>query len=236
MLKTGIPTIDTARATPIVGSDEAGYGAWAGPLLTCAVAVSCDWEPTDPEFRNRGPGNPWRDSKMLTETERERIFDRYWLKPNDSIVISPYVMPPEEIDRLGASAALRLAHRLAIQGTFHRLPVNPIVIVDGSINPNLDPEHNPQVFCLPKGDQIVPAITLASVIAKVYRDREMARFAQDYPGYGFEKHKGYGTKVHEEALRKLGPCPIHRRSYAPIKAFEQQPARPAWDIDPNDVV
>jgi len=231
MLKTGIPTIDNAKATPIVGSDEAGYGAWAGPLLTCAVAVACDWEPDDPELRNRGAGNPWRDSKMLSETERERVFDRYWPQARDNIVISPCVMPAEEIDSLGVSEALKTAHRRAIEGTFFRLPVNPIVVVDGIVNPNIDPARSPLIFCLPKGDQIVPAITLASVIAKVYRDREMIRLAQEYPGYGFEKHKGYGTRLHEDALRTKGPCAIHRRSYSPIKAYEARVTRPAWEFD-----
>jgi ribonuclease HII len=171
---------------------------------------------------------------MLTETERNRVFDRYWQKDHPNIVIVPYVLDPGEIDSLGASEALKKAHRMAIEGTYYRLSCNPIVVVDGVVNPNLNTNAiTPSVFCLPKGDQRVPTITLASVIAKVFRDREMVRLASIYPGYGFEKHKGYGTAEHQRGINAHGLCDIHRRSYEPMRTLVQaaNPVRPAWDIE-----
>jgi len=235
----GIPDVDNARATTIIGSDEVGYGAWAGPLVVVAVAVPCDWEPNDPELHNPKYGlpgeNPYRDSKALSEVERERVFSRYYAKEISNIVISPCFIEPAEIDALRVDNALRMAHRKAIEGTFYRLAYSPIVVVDGVLNPNLDPSmHTPHVYCLPKGDQIVPAITLASIIAKVLRDREMVRLATIYKNYGFEAHKGYGTRMHQMALTVGGPCEIHRKSYAPVKAAMKHPLseakRAAWDL------
>ena len=237
----GIPEVDSARATTIIGSDEAGLGAWAGPLVTCAVAVPCDWDPPDTELHNPkygAPGeHPYRDSKALTKPERERVFNRYYGKEISNIVISPCFIEVAEIDEYRVDAALRRAHRRAIEGTYYRLAHSPIVVVDGVVNPNLDTSvHSPRVFCLPKGDQIVPAITLASVIAKVLRDREMVRLASIYEGYGFSRHKGYGTAEHQMALTGKGPCEIHRRSYAPVRkamkvAAEGSQQRPPWDFD-----
>ena len=239
----GIPDVDNARATTIIGSDEVGYGSWAGPLVVCAVAVSCDWEPDDPELRNPKYGrpgeNPYRDSKALSEAERERLFSKYHSNEHPNIVISPHFIDAGEIDRLRVDVALRLAHRKAIEGTFYRLSCSPIVVVDGIVNPNLDPsQHSPRVFCLPKGDQIVPAITLASVIAKVLRDQEMVMLSRTYVGYGFSRNKGYGTAEHRMGIAQHGICEIHRKSYAPIREAMKQTEvhrRAAWDFDDEDL-
>ena len=232
----GIPIIDEARASVIIGSDEAGYGSWAGPLVACAVAVPCDWSPPDPELYNpKYPADPseypYRDSKALSEAERNRVFDRYWNQPHPEIIISPWDIPADEVDSYGAGHALKLAHRTAIRGTFMSIACPPIIVVDGVVDPGFTLEEcKEKVFTLPKGDQRIPAITLASIIAKVYRDREMTRLAGVYPGYSFEKHKGYGTKAHDLALQRLGPCAIHRKSYAPIQAY-MKPQRPVWEDD-----
>ncbi len=103
-------------------------------------------------------------------------------------------------------------------GTFWRLPCLPLVVVDGIVDPELEKglTYAPRVFCLPKADSLVPAVALASIIAKVTRDRMMVEWDKKYPGYGFAHNSGYGTPEHQEALGKLGPCPIHRTQYAPV--------------------
>lgn len=205
-LHTGIPEIDDAKATPLVGSDEVGFGSWAGELVVCAVATPCDWDPKDPEVR---------DSKTLSEVQRERVYNRYI--NDERLVISPSIIPVEDINESSIHACLKFAHREAIAGTFWRLPCTPIVVVDGIVDPQFENlSYPPKVFCLPKADALVPAVALASIIAKVTRDRMMVAWDKKYPGYGFNSHKGYGTAQHQAALKKLGPCPIHRTQYAPI--------------------
>ena len=150
-------------------------------------------------------------------------------------MISLGVVSSSELDALGAGKALKEAHRRAIEGTYFRLSVtDPIIVIDGVMNPNLNAGVvAPTVFCLPKGDQIVPAITLASIIGKVYHDREMFRYSKEFPGYGFESNKGYRSPVHETALQTMGLTAIHRRTYAPMKDMirDSVPPRPLWDID-----
>ena len=228
-LHTGIPEIDNARATPIVGSDEVGLGAWCGELVICAVAVPCDWEPNDPLIR---------DSKQLSPAQREKVYEKWWNKAQteqgQNLVISLGIIEVCELNEYPIHDCLKRAHRLAIEGTFWRLPCRPLIVVDGIVNPYDDPKQSnltppystwvERVFCLPKADSLVPAVALASIIAKVTRDRMMAKWAEKYPGYGFEKHRGYGTSQHQKALAELGPCPIHRKTYAPIrKLLEAKP-------------
>jgi len=193
-LQTGIPEVDNARATPLVGSDEVGFGAWAGELVTCAVASPCDWDPHDPLVR---------DSKTLSPAQREEVYARYFnleAEEEHKLVISPYAIEICEINEYPIHACLKRAHRDAIAGTFWRLPCLPIVVVDGIVDPELEKglTYAPKVFCLPKADSLVPAVALASIIAKVTRDRMMVEWDKQYPGYDFASNKGYGTPRHQE--------------------------------------
>lgn len=215
-------------ATPgtMIGSDECGFGSWAGELVTCAVAAPCDWDPHDPMVR---------DSKQLSPAQREQVYTRYFnqdAEDKHKIVISPYGIDVEELNMYPIHACLKRAHRGAIEGTFWRLTCSPIVIVDGIVDPELEKglTHAPKVFCLPKADALVPAVALASIIAKVTRDRMMVEWGKKYPGYGFEKHSGYGTPQHQEALDRLGPCPIHRTQYAPIRRALETRAANFFDL------
>ena len=179
----------------VAGLDEVGKGAWAGPL-TVGVVVA------NRQKRITGV----RDSKMLTETEREALIDRLtsW-----ATAWSVGHASNDECDALGMAAAQRLAARRALDS----LSVTPDrVLLDG----NWDFVGGGIAQTIVKGDATSLSIAAASVIAKVTRDRIMREAAIRYPGYGFEKHKGYGTKRHLEALRTLGPCPIHRRSFQPV--------------------
>jgi ribonuclease HII len=178
------------------GVDEAGAGPLCGDVVAAAVILNPD-DPI-PELT---------DSKKLTEKKRERLFDEIREKAVDFCVASASV---EEIDRLNILNARMLAMTRAVEGL--RLPCDH-ALIDGNKLPKL----NIPATALIKGDARVAAISAASVLAKVQRDRDMVAMEERFPGYGFAKHKGYGTKMHLEALEALGPCEIHRRSYAPVK-------------------
>lgn len=176
----------------IVGLDEVGKGSWAGPLTVGAAVVPAD-----------GFLEGIRDSKQLTEKRREELFE-----PLSRWCVTSAVghASPEECDRLGMSRAQRLAARRALDA----LSVQPDwALVDGRWDFVADGRSHAVV----KGDQLSVSIAAASIIAKVTRDRIMRGFAEQYPGYGFEAHKGYSAPVHRDALVRLGVSPIHRVSW-----------------------
>lgn len=208
----------------IVGVDEAGRGCWAGPIVAAAAAVSVNWEPP----------SELTDSKKMSARARDRIVERY--THDDKVVIGIGITSPEDIDANGIDWAQAAAQGDAIRGTFWRLVYSPFVVVDGINPPQIGTHDVKHLICLPKADLLVPAVSLASVFAKVEQLRLMREYDQKYPGYGFRKHAAYGTKVHQAALDKLGPCPIHRRSYAPVAraaARNEQPER-LWEILTDD--
>jgi ribonuclease HII len=181
----------------IAGVDEAGRGPLAGPVSAAAVVLpegfGCDL---------------LNDSKKLTERVREDIFSV--LTEDCAVSWHHSFGEAGEVDEINILQATSAAMRRAVAG----LPSVDYVLIDGR------PVKN---FPLPsegiiKGDGRSFSIAAASIIAKVLRDREMVAWDKIYPQYGFANHKGYGTKVHLEALRKYGPCPIHRRSFAPVAA------------------
>lgn len=178
------------------GVDEAGAGPLCGDVLAAAVILD--------------PNNPIEgltDSKKLSEKKRELLFVEIREKALDYCIARATV---EEIDRINILNARMLAMTRAIAGL--TMPCAH-ALIDG----NKLPETSLVSTAIVKGDSHVAAISAASILAKVQRDHEMLVFDQQYPDYGFAKHKGYGTKVHLEALQRLGPCPIHRMSYAPVK-------------------
>jgi ribonuclease HII len=178
------------------GVDEVGRGPLAGDVVTAAVIL-------DPNKPIEGLD----DSKKLSEKKREYLFEI--IKEN---VLSWSIArcSVEDIDQINILQASLLAMKKAVDG----LAVTPEhVWVDG----NKMPKWNYAAETVIKGDSRVPAIAAASILAKVTRDREMVAYEEQYPGYGFAAHKGYPTKMHIEALQRLGVTPIHRRSYAPVK-------------------
>lgn len=176
----------------ISGTDEAGRGPLAGPVVAAACILPPDFLPEGLD-----------DSKKLTERKRDALYD---LITENAIAWCAASATPEEIDEINILEASLLAMRRAIDG----LSVKPdFVLVDGNIN---------RGFTIPAkaiigGDALSPSIAAASIIAKVTRDRLCADYELLYPGYGFEKHKGYPTPAHKLAVYELGPCPIHRRSF-----------------------
>jgi len=183
-----------APAQPVCGVDEVGRGPWAGPVVTAAVVLD---PATAPEGLN--------DSKKLSAKKREALFDLLQAAPHAIGVASV-----EEIDRLNILNATYLAMKRAIEG----LHVAPgFALIDG----NRIPHDLPcPAWAIVKGDARSASIAAASIIAKVTRDRMMAKLANDFPGYGWETNAGYGVKAHAEALSRLGVTPHHRRSFKPI--------------------
>jgi len=189
----------------IVGLDEAGRGAWAGPIVAAAVLV-------DPSTHLPAV----QDSKALSPEERQIMEQE--IKQNAKFGVGS--VSPEEIDNIGIDPANRLAFERAITDLVARHPETQVdhVVIDGNpIKP--DNLHISYPFsCITKGEVTSRAIAAASILAKTCRDRNMEAFGAEHPEYGFAEHKGYGTPQHQLALGKLGPCPIHRTSYAPVRA------------------
>ena len=191
-----------AGISPLAGVDEAGRGACAGPLVIASVVLA---DPFAPELTKV------RDSKDVSEAEREKLFD---VVSAAALSISVITVPAAEVDSRGVHAANLDGMRRAVQG----LSVTPnYVLTDGYAIEGL---AIPNVAVW-KGDQVVTCISAASIIAKVTRDRAMRELDLEFPGYGFAKHKGYITKAHTEALQEHGPCIEHRRSFANIAALLQ---------------
>ena len=184
-----------ASGDVIAGVDEAGRGPLAGAVYAAAVIL----DPAEPI-------EGLRDSKKLTEAQRERLAVEIKEKALAWSVADASV---EEIDELNILRATMLAMRRAVIG----LRVKPnLVLVDGNRLPELPYPANAIV----KGDDKIAAISAASIIAKVTRDHRMLEMDEQYPGYGFAKHKGYGVEAHIEAIKKLGVTPEHRRTFEPI--------------------
>ena len=192
----------------VAGVDEAGRGPLAGPVSVAAVILPDG-------FKHK----KLNDSKQLNHEIREVIYEE--LMQCDGLVWCHVLVEVEEIDRINILQATNVGMRRATAGL---APQPHAVLIDGSPVPNF-PYPGQSIV---EGDAISLSIAAASIIAKVLRDRHMRELAQQFPQYGFERHKGYGTPEHLEALRVHGPCPLHRRSFAPVAqmtlplAFEER--------------
>lgn len=180
----------------VAGTDEAGRGPLAGAVFAAAVIL-------DP----RRPIEGLADSKKLSAARRKKLFD---LIRANSLCWTVAAACVDEIDHLNILQASMLAMKRAVNALN---PKPDLVRVDG----NRLPEWSFKAEAVVGGDGILEEISAASIVAKVCRDRYMQRMAQRYPGYGFERHAGYPTAYHLQALRERGPCAIHRKSYAPVK-------------------
>ena len=180
----------------VCGCDEAGAGPLAGPVYAAAVIL-----PQGADI----PG--LNDSKKLTEKKREALFP---LIQQQALAWSVARVEAEEIDRTDILSARIRAMQLAIDG----LSLRPdFSLIDGNRDHGRSAAITVPHRCVVKGDSLSPSIAAASILAKVSRDRFMLEMAQRYPQYGFERHKGYGTRLHYEMLRRYGPSPIHRRTF-----------------------
>lgn len=189
----------------ILGIDEVGRGPWAGPLVMGACIL------------NDAPREEWQE--LLTDSKKLTAKKRGELEP---IILSGVAacglgwVSAEELDDIGMSKALRLACRRAVEEVRKvGVPFSEIII-DGTVNFLSGTSLGPYVTNLKKADSLIKEVSAASIIAKVARDRYMVEVAERYPGYGFERHVGYGTKLHREMLEKYGACPEHRKSFKPV--------------------
>lgn len=183
----------------VVGIDEVGRGCWAGPLLVVAARARC------------GLPAGLADSKLLTRLRREALLEAIV----DACDLGEGWVQPHEIDLYGLARSMQLGvgRALVSLGTL----LDEHIIMDGLVN--YCPEKFTNVETIVKADSSHPIVSAASIYAKVKRDQHMARAAQLYPNYQFEKHVGYGTKLHHEMLKLHGVSRIHRLSYKPVKAL-----------------
>jgi ribonuclease HII len=202
----------SGRAVTVAGIDEAGRGPLAGAVVAAAVVLA--------------PGQALagvRDSKQLSATQREALVEHIRSSALDwSIGLATHA----EIDALNILQATMLAMSRAFAG----LRLQPgLVQVDGNRAPVLD-GFGGSVQTVIGGDRSCPAISAASILAKVHRDQLMMELHAEYPGYGFDRHKGYPTAAHRAALLALGPCPAHRLSFAPVRAALRASARQSAEL------
>lgn len=202
-------SFDFGGAARIAGVDEVGRGPLAGPVVAAAVILDPAW-----------PIEGLADSKKLSERQREVLAAEIKQR---ALAWALGRAEAQEVDRINVLQASLLAMQRAVEAL---RPAAEYALVDGNRCPRLPCPAEPIV----RGDATVPAISAASIIAKVSRDLEMKAFDAVYPGYGFAKHKGYPSPQHLRALGELGVCPIHRRSFAPVrnrlaaeKGFDQNP-------------
>ncbi len=197
--------LDLPETDYIIGSDEAGSGAYAGPLYVAAILVTRFWKPT----------TELRDSKDMTAKEREKAFAAIAVDTR-LITSSVIVVSASDIDITGVYKALMDAHRRAhahcLAWLQSRQLSSCVQIADG------DMKLGNGIISIPKADALYPVVSAASICAKVSRDKAMVKLGALYPAYGFEKNKGYGgNKKHDEALDRLGPCLEHRKSFEPVQ-------------------
>jgi ribonuclease HII len=196
---------------PVAGCDEAGRGPLAGPVVAAAVIL-------DPKRVPRGLD----DSKKLDAETREKLYARICASAEVAVAFAP----PARIDRDNILRASLWALARAVAA----LPVKPkLVLVDG--RDRIDTDCDCDCEAVISGDAIIASIAAASIVAKVTRDRLMTRLGLLYPGYGFERHKGYSVPAHCKALAQLGPTIHHRRSFAPVAACYGDPVEDAIELD-----
>jgi len=189
----------------LLGIDEVGRGPWAGPLVIGAVILGPHSESWINELT---------DSKKLTAKKRSELSPLILEK---SLAHGLGWVAADELDSLGLSRSLRLAARRAVKQILQTKPVFNEIIIDGTVNFLQNTPLSDKVTLLKKADLLVKEVSAASIIAKVARDNYMIKLAETYPEYGFEKHVGYGTAAHKQALLKYGVTPEHRKSFRPIQ-------------------
>ena len=190
----------------IAGIDEAGRGPLAGPVVSAAVIFKASYYEEAIQLGIK-------DSKRLTPKKRDTLYDIIY---ENAVAIGVGLVNPQDIDRINILQAALLSMAQAVEDLIAKNTVKPgLLFVDGIYQiKSLIPQQ-----IIKRGDQHSVTIGAASIIAKVTRDRKMKEYDKKYPGYGFEKHKGYPTREHKEAIRQLGPSPIHRKTFKGVKEF-----------------
>lgn len=194
--KMTLHEFDLSKGETVIGVDEAGRGPLAGNVVAAAVILK-EYSSDLDEIN---------DSKQLSEKKREKLYDVIM----DNFYVGIGEASPTEIDEINILNATFLAMRRALEDLEKKCSINHLILVDGNFKIR---EYSGEQEFVIKGDAKSLSIAAASIIAKVTRDREMIEEGKKYPQYQFEKHKGYGTKAHREALEQYGPSPLHRKSF-----------------------
>lgn len=211
--------------TPIIlGIDEVGRGPWAGPLIVGAVVLGEKFQPqniqtSDKQINLQDLWQALADSKQLTAKKRQALNQPIL---DHAAATGLGWVSAAELDQYGLSASLKLATQRAIKQILASKVFFSEIIIDGTVNFLQNTPLADKVTLLKKADSLIKEVSAASIIAKVARDNYMIEIARQYPGYGFEKHVGYGTAMHKQALLKQGICPEHRTSFKPIQAIIAQ--------------
>ena len=206
----------------ILGIDEVGRGPLAGPLVVGAV-VLLDCDKSGPEWVKQ-----LKDSKKLTAKKREKLSELIW---DEAAGVGLGWISPRELDEIGMSEALRVATKRAVKEVQKsKVPFSEVVI-DGKVNFLSKTPLAKYVSTMPKADDLVKEVSAASIVAKVARDAYMKEAGLKFPEYGFEKHMGYGTLAHREAILKYGICPEHRKSFEPVRSMVGFLRSPRRDSD-----
>lgn len=200
----------------LLGVDEAGRGSWAGPVVAAACALHSD--------KNYDFSKLLNDSKKLSPKKREIIFQMIQASITEGQCFGGVgVIGSEIIDQVGIREANRLAMEEALRQVLSQIGTNfQLIKIDGRDNYKFKDIETKRLEYIVRGDTFVPEIQAASILAKVSRDHIMEELAIVHPEYGFEKHKGYGTRLHENLLATHRPSDIHRKTYAPIKKLLEE--------------
>ncbi len=183
----------------IAGVDEAGRGPLAGPVVSAAVVLPLIF-----------PVSGVTDSKKIAPKKREKLYEKIY---ENAVSIGIGIVDPVEIDRINILKASLISMSISVKNLH---PQPDCLLVDGTFQ---IPSSDMPQETIPKGDALSVSIAAASIVAKVTRDRLMLRYHEDYPQFGFSKHKGYPTRAHKEAIRKYGLCPIHRQTFRGVKEY-----------------
>ncbi|HET9947231.1 MAG TPA: ribonuclease HII [Patescibacteria group bacterium] len=185
----------------VAGVDEAGKGPWAGPVTAGAVVIHSLSQVV----------SLVRDSKLMSFSQREKAYEEIVTKSSATGI---GIVSAEEIDTIGIDMAVKKAMLLALSEIEKKGFPLSFVIVDGSKTKPLEIYQTKRIL---KGGLYHYSISAGSILAKVTRDRLMLSYSKEFPEYGFEKHVGYGTALHQKTLKEFGPCPLHRKSFAPVR-------------------
>ena len=193
----------------VIGIDEVGLGAWAGPLVVAGVIFKKGWG--DPKIKD---SKQFSSSKKSSALDKRRKVLNEIIRPNE-IFSSVEKVSPGELDKVGVGRALA-GCMCKVARVCHAFYTDSIIVIDGNKKVDLDFLQADRLIVMPKADTMVPAVSAASILAKVVRDSLMISLAKGFPQYGFDKHMGYGTAVHKKALNAHGLTSIHRKSYSPM--------------------
>ncbi len=205
--KNDIAILTNHNAEYVIGVDEAGRGPLAGPIVAAAVALKVS--DLTVQYPKEHPFFHVRDSKKVTETRRNVIKS---VMDESDLIIGHYAVSAPMIDQMNILEATKLAWQQSVEQCLDQIPLEAevIILIDGNI---VYADDLYKIIPITKGDNIHSCIALASIFAKVTRDAWIVEQANKYPEYQFERHKGYGTKIHQEAIRTHGLSPLHRKSF-----------------------